>query len=109
MTQSTQEVQHLIRRIHDTSLTHLRTLCHLRPDTGLKAAIHCIKPFAETTEKVKMGNSASVAKPEGVASLHDLKGIKNIDGELVDFEALKGKVSGTVCTALDKLRATLGT
>ena len=40
-----------------------------------------------------MGNSASVAKPDGVASLHDLKGIKNIDGELVDFEALKGKVS----------------
>jgi glutathione peroxidase len=39
-----------------------------------------------------MGNSASVAKPEGVASLHDLKGVKNIDGQPVDFEALKGKV-----------------
>jgi len=37
-----------------------------------------------------MGNSPS--QPAGVESLHDFKDVKDVDGNPVDFAALKGKV-----------------
>ena len=86
-------MQRRIKHTCSASVTEVVADCCLQFDTDTRAALGRDQPLNFDYPAAQMGNSASVAKPDGVASLHDLKGVKNIDGQPVDFEALKGKVS----------------